>query len=63
MMDDDHLIQFRDDGWTIQHPISERELGLLFSCSVRWIYDDPGVRGIFKLNKDATLGEEVEESG
>ena len=57
---DRHLIQFRDDGWTIAHPVSERlDLDTLFDCSIRWEGDDPGVCGVFELLDGETLGEEV----
>lgn len=59
--DEQHLIQFTDDGWTIAHPIRERlDLDSLFDCRMRWDHDDPGVRGRFVLNDDGTLGEEIQ---
>lgn len=32
--DDRHIIELREDGWTIQHPNVERDGGDLFNCSV-----------------------------
>lgn len=29
-----HLIRFAEDGWTIQHPVAERMVGLLLDCTV-----------------------------
>lgn len=56
--DEQHLIEFRDDGWTIQHTLTERIDGGLFSCPLsRWTGGDPGVRGLFCLNPDGSLGE------
>ena len=47
---DHHLIEFRDDGWTVQHTLSERIDGSLFDCEfARWEGGDPGVRGRFVL--------------
>jgi hypothetical protein len=51
-----HVIQFRDDGWTIAHPLPERLDGSLFDCPMIWRDDDPGVRGRFWLGEDGTLG-------
>lgn len=57
---DQHLIQFTDSGWTIAHPLSERiDLDSLFDCPMRWEHADPGVRGVFVLDFDGTLGDEV----
>jgi hypothetical protein len=54
-----HLIEFRDDGWTVQHPLVERLGGSLFDCPLsKWSHDDPGVRGRFELRPDGTLGNE-----
>lgn len=55
-----HIIKFDEYGWTIQHPLAEREDGFLFSCPVRWNHDDPGVRGMYYIYPDGSL-EEVEE--
>lgn len=55
-----HLIQFRDGGWTIQHPLTERLEGSLFECQrANWTHGDPGVRGSFVLNDDGELGEQI----
>lgn len=52
-----HLIEIRDDGWTIAHPLIERvHLDLLFDCPARWIWPDPGKRGRFWLTEDYKLG-------
>jgi hypothetical protein len=41
---DAHIIQFREDGWTIRHPIRERINGTLFECPVnRFDYDGGNV--------------------
>jgi hypothetical protein len=48
-----HMIELRDDGWTIQHPVHERlDFNTLFDCDVRWISEDLGVRGRFYLEWD-----------
>lgn len=58
--DDQHLIEFRDDGWTIQHTLGERTAATLFDCPIsHWGGGDPGVRGRFVLNDDGTIGEPV----
>jgi Family of unknown function (DUF6085) len=58
--DDDHLIEISDDGWTIQHPLTERLGGSVFDCArARWTGGDPGVRGRFVFNADGTIGPEV----
>lgn len=49
---DDHLIEFRNDGWTVQHPISERIDGTLFDCEFNWDGGDIGYRGRYKLYHD-----------
>jgi hypothetical protein len=64
--DDRHLIQFRDGGWTIAHPISERLDGSLFDCPARWDDDDPGLRGRYEFKLEAeydnwVVGDEVAE--
>lgn len=52
-----HIIEVRDDGWTIAHPLVERlDLDTLFGCSMRGPDDDPGVRGRFWLTPDGQLG-------
>jgi len=53
ILDDRHLIQFTDSGWTIAHPIRERlDLDTLFDCKADWGGDDPGMRGRFVLEWD-----------
>ena len=50
---DDHVIEFRDDGWTVQHPIVERITGSLFDCDfAHWDAGDIGYRGRFVLYQD-----------
>lgn len=51
-----HEIEFRDDGWTIAHPLHERIEGTLFDCRRQWFDTDPGVRGRFYLNDDGSIG-------
>jgi hypothetical protein len=58
--DGDHLIEFREDGWTIQHTLAERLNGTLFDCPrSTWTGGDPGLRGRYVLNEDGTIGDEV----
>lgn len=60
-LDELHLIEFRDDGWTIQHTLTERIAGTLFDCPLsNWTGGDPEVRGRFVLNDDHTIGEAVD---
>lgn len=55
--DDRHIIEFRNDGWTIQHPLSERIDGSLFDCEyARWTGGDPGIRGRWYLTLDSEDG-------
>lgn len=62
LAEDRHIIQLRDNGWTILHPFQERYSGdliALFNCPFTLIWeeeDDPVVRGRFFLNPDGTLG-------
>lgn len=50
---DDHLIEFRNDGWTVQHPIAERIYGVLFDCDfAHWDGGDIGCRGRYVLYAD-----------
>jgi uncharacterized protein DUF6085 len=51
-----HIIQFRDDGWIISHPLQERLNGSLFDCPMRWDEVDPGIRGRFWLTDDGSIG-------
>lgn len=60
MTDDMHLIEFRNDGWTIQHPLFEQERGLLFDCPARWSAEHPGVRGRYVLLESDVIGDKVE---
>lgn len=60
LAEEDHIICFRDSGWTIQHPLKERLDGSLFDCEAFWDYDDPGSRGLFWLKNDGTVGERVQ---
>jgi hypothetical protein len=54
---DYHVIELRDDGWTVMHPFAERlKPETLFACSMRWEDGDIGVRGRYVLNEDGTLG-------
>lgn len=56
-----HMIQLRDDGWTIAHPLRERlDSETLFGCGLGWFAEDPGVRGVFWLNENMELGERVD---
>lgn len=65
LAEDRHIIQLRDNGWTILHPFQERysgDLTALFNCPLTLIWeeaDDPGVRGRYFLNGDGTLGSEA----
>lgn len=50
---DDHLIEFRNDGWTVQHPVAERIDGSLFDCHyANWDAGDIGYRGRYVLTMD-----------
>lgn len=49
---DDHLIEFRDDGWTVQHPFGERVDGSMFNCGFKWQGGDIGYRGRYVLHRD-----------
>ena len=61
LADDRHVIEFRDDGWTIAHPLSERlNLDSLFDCQHRWNDVDPGVRGRFELINPTTIGGRIQ---
>lgn len=51
--DTEHEIEFRNDGWTVQHPISERLDGSLFDCDfANWDAGDIGYRGRYTLYMD-----------
>lgn len=54
-----HIVELRDDGWTIQHPVGERIDGSLFDCKVGWKLGAPNVTGRFYLNDDGSLGEKI----
>lgn len=61
---EDHVIEFRDDGWTICHTLHERLRGDIFSCPIsNWGGGDPGLRGRYVLNLDGTLGDRVDDPG
>lgn len=49
LAEEGHVIEFRDDGWTIAHPFRERFNGSLFECPMRWDGGDIGYRGRFEL--------------
>lgn len=51
-----HEIEFREDGWTIAHPLHERIEGSLFDCQRQWFDVDPGVRGRFYLEDNGSIG-------
>lgn len=54
---EDHVIEFRDDGWTIRHTLNERLCGDIFSCPLSsWAGGDPGVRGRYLLIDNTTIG-------
>ncbi len=57
-----HVIEFRDDGWTIKHTLAERLDGdAVFDCDLAcWAGGDPGVRGRFELVDDRTIGQEAD---
>lgn len=62
---DDHLIEFRNNGWTVQHPIAERINGTLFGCTyAHWDGPDLGYRGRYVLYFDTegqlSIGDEVD---
>jgi hypothetical protein len=58
--DDEHLIEFRDDGWTIQHTLTERLNGTLFDCPLsNWTGGDPGERGRFLLVANNVYGDRI----
>lgn len=48
-----HLIEFRNDGWTILHPLAERiDVTDLFDCPFRWDMGDVGYRGRYWCHLD-----------
>lgn len=60
-----HIIELRDDGWLIQHPMTERLKGELFQCTASWEWGDAPLLGRFYLEWDDeaqnwALGERVE---
>lgn len=60
-----HIIEFRDDGWTIAHPLEERlNLDTLFGCGVTWSDGDIGYRGRYYLwfdeDGEAVVGDPVD---
>lgn len=65
LADRDHRIQFRNDGWTIEHPLSERLDGTLLGCPFKWTDGDIGIRGTWIMYHDDeydefVLGDQVE---
>lgn len=40
LAEDRHLVRFTEDGWTIQHPVAERMVGLLLDCNVHEEHTD-----------------------
>ena len=34
LAEDRHLVRFTETGWTIQHPVAERMVGMLLDCEV-----------------------------
>lgn len=59
--DEGHLIDFREDGWTLSHPLSCRAGGqaVLFECAVNRLagatfVQAPAVLGRFPISVDAT---------
>lgn len=51
-----HAVEFREDGWTMMHPLSERLNGTLFDCSVDVSHiEEPAVLGRYWLQEDGTL--------
>lgn len=55
----EHVVEFREDGWTIQHPVEERLVGSLFSCEFNkeaqligdvWANDSAYEEGRFRLS-------------
>jgi hypothetical protein len=66
LTDDRHIIEFRNDGWTIQHPARERLNDTLFDCDMAaWDGGDLGLRGRYVLVFDEDgvlcLGDQVGE--
>ena len=57
--DTDHIIQFEDHTFSVQHPLSERIDGSLFSCSVHqeiWGLDEsPVPPGIYRVDASGPL--------
>jgi hypothetical protein len=51
-----HMIEFRDDGWTVAHPLHERlDLETLFDCRLPVVREDGGLRGRFWMDADGTI--------
>lgn len=49
----EHLIEFRNNGWTVQHPLKECIDGSLFDCPMaNWEGGDIGYRGRYVLYAD-----------
>jgi hypothetical protein len=34
LAEDRHLVRFTETGWTIQHPVAERMVGMLLDCEI-----------------------------
>lgn len=62
LTDDDHnhVIQFDENGWTIQHPLIERLKGSLFSCPMKWQGGDLGLRGRYMMLGNFHVGDEID---
>lgn len=51
-----HAVEFRDDGWTVQHPLHERLDGTLFDCRVGFGHlAEPPELGRFWIEADGSL--------
>jgi len=66
LAEEHHQIEFRNDGWTVSHPMRERLNGTLFDCEMRWDMGDIGYRGRFELDWDEdgqpVVGAKIEEA-
>lgn len=65
LAEEHHVIDLRDDGWTISHPLRERLNGTLFDCEItKEVFDPGGLRGRYELIWDEdgylTFGEKIE---
>ena len=51
-----HAVEFKDDSWTIIHPLYERANHFLFDCPVNLDYlEEPPAIGRFWIEEDGTL--------